>query len=576
MPALRRTPQSARPLERGFAILSAVVLTLLALGLVPWAAAADEWLNFKLNLDETTQLQNEEQIAINPTNPDNMAAVWRDFRLGYRQVGWAYTFDGGATWTEGGLMEVLPGTYPYDSDPGITTDKDGNFYAVILSFVSTSQENGLFVLKSTDGGVSWGEPMTVIDQFPGAFEDKEFLACDRTDSAHEGNLYVVWTRFSFTTQIVHRRSTDGGATWSGTYTVSDANGVQFPIPVVGREGEVYVAWTDYGSSSIKIDVSTNGGVSYGSDKTVTGVWSPSVIIDGGIDAYSSPHMDADVTDGTYSGRLYCAYMDRISGAGDEDIYVRWSDDMGTTWSSRVRVNDDPTNNGLDQFHPWLAVDNLGIVTVVFLDKRDDPANWEYNCYLAQSTDGGATWLPNERISTESSNPSDAFTGRLPGDSTDKRSDARTEDIRPLTTGERAGLLGEYIGVVAWDGVATPIWTDIRNGHQDAYAGYLMIGSGAPEAGWTASASRLTVAPNPADLRGAIRVDGAASGSAALRIIDPAGRVVRTLTAAGGTDATITLRWDGRGADGRSVPSGTYFLRLDSDAGSLGGKVIVVD
>ena len=43
----------------------------------PWETPA----NTKINQDLTTQLQNEEQVAVNPKDPDNLVAVWRDFRL---------------------------------------------------------------------------------------------------------------------------------------------------------------------------------------------------------------------------------------------------------------------------------------------------------------------------------------------------------------------------------------------------------------------------------------------------------------------------------------------------------------
>ena len=64
--------------------------------------------NLKLNTDATFQLQNEEQVAVDPTNPDNLVAVWRDFRLGFRQCGWGYSHDGGTSWTEGGLIGQTP------------------------------------------------------------------------------------------------------------------------------------------------------------------------------------------------------------------------------------------------------------------------------------------------------------------------------------------------------------------------------------------------------------------------------------------------------------------------------------
>lgn len=256
--------------------------------------SAQEWLNIRVNADTTLELQNEEQIAINPTDPDNMVAVWRDFRLGFRQVGWGYTFDGGATWTDGGLF-VEP-NYMRQSDPGVTTDNNGNFYAVVLSSDGVP-ENGLYVYESTNGGVSWSSPREVISLFPSAFEDKEFIACDRTSSSHSGNLYVAWDRFiitdSVTTQIVLRRSIDQGLNWGTTVPVSEQDGVHYPIPVVGHGGEVFVAWTDFIAPSIKIDMSLDGGVTFGTDLTVADVFTSHVVINGGIAAYSSPHMDAE-------------------------------------------------------------------------------------------------------------------------------------------------------------------------------------------------------------------------------------------------------------------------------------------
>lgn len=444
--------------------------------LAPMAAPETVWENIKLNADTTLELQNEEQIAINPTNPANMVCVWRDFRLGYRQIGWGYTFDGGATWTDGGLL-VEP-NYQFQSDPGVTADNQGVFYAVVLSSDGT-WGNGLYVLRSADGGISWGPPLEVISHVPDTFEDKEFIACDRTDGPHAGNLYVVWNRFILdpaSTQIIMSRSTDSGLSWSDIVPVSEVIDVHYPIPVVGSEGELYVAWSEVEwfepgpENSIKIDVSIDGGVTFGTDHKVTDVLTSSVLINGGILAYSSPHMDADITGGPYSGRLYVSFMDQRDGYGDYDIWVTGSDDHAVTWSTPVRINDDLPDNGCDQFHPWLTVDNTGIVTVAFLDRRDDPGNLSYHCYLTQSVDGGTTWSANVRISTEPSNP--LFALRDPVPAPDRAAfDVKTRDPGHPLRAPMAGLLGEYIGVVAHDGVPTPVWTDIRNGNQDVFAGY---------------------------------------------------------------------------------------------------------
>jgi len=398
-------------------------------------------INVKINHDATTQVQNEEQVWVNPKNPDNLVAIWRDFRLGYRRVGYGFSTDGGLTWTDA-LFSGTP--YPWDSDPGLTVDTLGNFYAVILSYNQSLPYNGLFVCRSTDGGVNWGAPVTVVDSFYNGFEDKELIACDRSRSSYSGNLYVTWTRFDYnnnTTHIKCSRSIDGGGSFiRPPVNVSDLEGVQWPVPAVGPNGEVYIAWVDYNWPRINFDKSLNGGVSFGTDIGVQSVNGTDGYINGGILVFPFPAMDVDITGGPYNGYIYVAFMDY--GATDTDIWFTRSTNGGNTWSSRIRINDDPQGNGRDQFHPWTFVDERGVIYVVFYDRRNDPGNLLMDVYLTQSTDGGVTWSANKRVTTVSSDPTAGLI--------------------------KAGLLGEYIGLTAIDGMVHPVWTDTRLGNQDVF------------------------------------------------------------------------------------------------------------
>ena len=160
-----------------------------------------------------------------------------------------------------------------------------------------------------------------------------------------------------------------------------------------------------------------------------------------------PSLMADLSDGPRRGTLYAAYMDRREPGSDTDIFLRRSTDDGATWSERVRVNDDPTDNGADQFHPWMVVDEQGVLNVIWLDRRDDPNNLEWNAYVARSLDGGETWLPNIRVSSASSSPAGAS---------------------PIA----AGLIGEYIGIDSLGGDLYTVWTDTRDGQQDVFGATL--------------------------------------------------------------------------------------------------------
>ncbi len=420
------------------------------------------YLNIRINDDTTSEVHNEEQIVMNPKDTTNLVAVWRDFRLGYRQVGYGYSFDGGLTWQQGLFHEPQ---YDLDSDPGLTVDTAGNFYAVVLSYYSTSQPNGLFVFKSTDGGANWGDPVPAVNGVPGVFEDKELIACDRSDGPYTDNLYVAWTRF-YSTQILLCRSTDGGQSFESPVSVSDVGGVQWPVPCVGSNSEVYVAWVQFSPLAIRFDRSTDGGQTFGSDITVQQVTFGSGDVYGGVRVYSFPAMDADITGGPFDSNIYIAHMDDAPGLTDTDIYFTRSTDGGTSWSERVRINDDPLNNGCDQFHPWLTVAPDGAIIVVFLDRRLDPGNLLMDLYMTTSTDGGVTWSMNERITTVSSDPT---AGSKSGDWQADAPGIRRKVDTPAIMVEKAGLIGEYIGVTASsiDDIH-PVWTDTRLGDQDVF------------------------------------------------------------------------------------------------------------
>src|SRR5262249_40613649 len=99
-----------------------------------------------------------------------------------------------------------------------------------------------------------------------------------------------------------------------------------------------------------------------------------------------------------SGRVYLVYADEFPNESDDtDIFVRYSDATGPTWSAPVRVNDDTTTRS--QFNPAIAVDQTtGNVAVSWYDARNVPANNAAEVWATVSLDGGATFRPNVRIS----------------------------------------------------------------------------------------------------------------------------------------------------------------------------------
>lgn len=500
----------------------------------PWSILDVD--NIRVNSDNSGQLQNEEMVWLNPTNTSNAVALWRDFRLGYRRIGVGYTFDDGQSWHDT-LLVVPP--HPRASDPVLTVDDDGNFFACSLCLPWDDSYSGIYVQKSTDGGMSWGDPVMVVDSNFAYFEDKQWICMDRTSGSSNGNIYIPWARFDADlsqNRVVMCYSHDHGASYQGPVTVSEGHSIQWPTVTTGMDGEVIVAWYSAFPHGIYSDISYDEGVTFGADVEVVPLNTWSTQINGGIMVFPFPAMASDVNlTSPYLGNIYIAYMDE--NATDMDIFFMKSEDTGEHWSDPVRINDDVLHNGRDQFHPWISVDESGTIHVIFYDRRLDSNNLLFDLYYTKSEDGGATWSANERITDVSSDPSQAAT---------------------------AGLIGEYIGLSAWQGEVQMVWTDTRNGNQDAYSGRLSASAIVSEETTLPDNIRLgTPYPNPFNNSVSIAFFTSSESRVKLEVVDLLGRKVADIFDGISRVGENRFTWSGTDLDGGQVASGVYFVRLEA-------------
>jgi hypothetical protein len=142
-------------------------------------------------------------VAVNPTNPLNVVGVYQQDRWNdgaAKAQGTAVSTDGGASWTSHAFVpfsECAGGNPDYDraTDPWVTFDPNGNAYQISLSASANLQISAVQVSKSTDGGLTWGNPKELIRDESGLnFNDKESITADPTRS---GYVYAVWDRISF-------------------------------------------------------------------------------------------------------------------------------------------------------------------------------------------------------------------------------------------------------------------------------------------------------------------------------------------------------------------------------------------
>lgn len=163
----------------------------------------------------------------------------------------AASTDGGRTFGE----PVNP-RGPEDQDgggaPTLAVADDGTLYALFSASSPGDEPSSLRIARSTDQGATFE---TFEASPPSSYYADEILAWSPEGGA-QGTLHIVYENKidpapgAGERDIYHRRSTDGGETWSEGVIVNDDDPEQFYVQVtpnvnVAPNGRVDVAWWDF-------------------------------------------------------------------------------------------------------------------------------------------------------------------------------------------------------------------------------------------------------------------------------------------------------------------------------------------
>ncbi|HWY40100.1 MAG TPA: sialidase family protein [Chthoniobacterales bacterium] len=335
---------------------------------------------------------NEPSICVDPTNPMKMTIGWRQFDAvssNFRQAGWAYTIDGGTSWTFPGVLE----NNVFRSDPVLNSDATGRFF--YLSLLNSFFDN---MWRSLDGGQTW------TDISPADGGDKEWFTIDNTGSSGHGFEYQTWSTSGnnyggrqFT------RSTDGGVSWLnpiniphspawGTLDV-DSNGNLFLGGVNLNTGQIWcIRSTSAKNGAVIPTFDQSTAVNLGGNISTGDLINPAGLT-------GQVFLAIDRSGTTTNNNIYMLASVRpfSAGNGADVMFVR-SSDGGQTFSSLRRINDDSVNQAKWHWFGTLSVAPNGRIDVVWLDSRNASNNTDSQLFYSYSTDGGNTWSPNVAVS----------------------------------------------------------------------------------------------------------------------------------------------------------------------------------
>jgi hypothetical protein len=336
-------------------------------------------------------------------------------------------------------------------EPAIAADGRGHVYVLYPQYGAvpdcpTCTAPSIALVVSDDNGVSWQPSRALLPFSTGQFDPQ--IAVDPVDRQ---TLYASWMQ-NDKRDIIVARSLDFGRTWSFSWAERGREDTDKPVLTV-RGADVYIGFNheenffvatshDAGQTFATVQINPNaapgwslaGGATIDPAGNVYFGWTAyarrempthpvSVYVsrssDGGhtfstllLDLSSAPpdceaqgcetgFLGAQIALASdAAGALYALWNAGAANGGPERIYFSSSTAAGANWSERVAVS--KAAPGTEHSFPAIVAGVAGEVRIAWMDARETEAGHSnrplWNTYYRTSTNGGATWNAETRLS----------------------------------------------------------------------------------------------------------------------------------------------------------------------------------
>jgi hypothetical protein len=435
----------------------------------PQQPAADRW-SIQVREDRAVEIGLEGRIlvyphlAVHPANPDHLlGTVWvsgpaadHRERIEIDRCATIPSTDGGRSWKRH--------DFPYAAcgDPWVAFAADGTalFTAMVRHADYPSSTDAVVVHRSTDGGATWNERPVDL----GRGHDHQMVAADGSAPERASWVYLVSSRqaraenAAWRASIFVARSRNGGQSFDPPVELRPNNlMIKAETPVVLSDGTLVLSYVEPTTSPSPpsnfryfpqrrawVTRSTDAGYSFSTPMFVHDACGPMPE-----QRFHLSALVAGTASSPFGERLY--FTCNLAGGGG--VVSSYSTDRGERWSDPIPVHSAHVDPAVRRRVLGAAVNRDGVVGVLWSDFRNSGPHC-YDAYFAASVDGGQSFLPEQRVSAESSCPDPAALGG--------------------TTLWKDG--GAYWGVAAdSDGRFRLLWSDARGGSFQLRTGTVEVG-----------------------------------------------------------------------------------------------------